>query len=510
MGKKEKVSQKSDGFKSRWGFIFAAMGSAIGLGNIWKYPTVAYESGGGSFLIPYLVAILVAGIPLLILEFNIGNKFRAGSAPEALKRLHPKLEFIGWFQTLIAFIVPIYYSAVIAWIVYYLGSAFTQAWGNDTVTFFYGDVLQLADAPSGAFSFGGFNVFLAVLLTLVWLAVLVTVYVGIQKGIERINKIMIPTLLVMFALVVVYSLTLDGAVDGLQQFFAPQWDKIARGDIWIAAFAQVFFSTSIASGIMITYSSYAPKKFDTNANAIITGLGNASVELAAGIGVFAALGFLAIQNSSTVSEVVSAGPGLVFVVYPSILSELPGGIGNVVGVIFYISLLFAGFSSLISLIEVSVSAIKSKFSISRHKAAIIVCIIGYVVSMLIATKSGLYLLDVIDYFSNKIMWVASGIIEIIGVLLVCFITGATATILGHGNENSTIKLPPKFLATLLSIATVLLVYTFVQEVYTAITVPYEGYNQSFLNVWGWGIIAISVVITIIFTLSKSTKTTEVK
>lgn len=502
----EKNDKKSqDGFKTRWGFIFAAMGSAIGLGNIWKYPYVAYENGGGSFLIPYLVAILVAGIPLLILEFNLGSRFRKGSAPAVFKALSPKLEVVGWFQTLIAFIVPIYYSAVIAWVLYFLGASFTQSWGNDTASFFYTDVLNISSPPTGAFDFGGLNLPLVGLLVLVWVAAAVTLFAGVQKGIERVNKVLIPALLVMFAIVVVYSITLDGAVDGLQQFFNPQWDTIMNGEIWVSAFAQVFFSTSICAGIMITYSSYTPKKFDNNSNAIITGLGNASVELAAGIGVFAGLGFLAMQSGVGVDGVVAGGPGLVFTVYPAIISQLPAGVGTVVAVVFYLSLLFAGFSSLISLIEVVVAAVKIKFGVSRHKAALLMCAVGLAFSLLIVTNAGLYLLDVIDYFSNKLMWVLSGTVEVVAVLAVCVATGTIAKVLGYGNKYTAIRISPYLLTGLLFVAGVLLVYTFGQEAIVAITTPYGGYDSSFLGVWGWGIVGFAIVSSLVLSLIKPSK-----
>ncbi len=497
-----KDKQSNDGFKTRWGFIFAAMGSAIGLGNIWKYPYVAYENGGGSFLIPYIVAILVAGLPILILEFNIGSKFKSGSAPAAFKALSPKLEFVGWFQTMIAFVVPIYYSAVIAWVLYYLGASFTQAWGSDSSTFFTSDVLNLSSAPSGPFDLGGLNIWLLVLITVVWIGSAITIYAGVQKGIERVNKILIPALLVMFAIVVIYSVTLDGATAGLERFFAPQWDTISDGKIWIAAFAQVFFSTSICAGIMITYASYTPKKFDNNSNAIITGLGNASVELAAGIGIFAGLGFLALQSGVGIDDVAQGGPGLVFEVYPAIISELPAGVGTIVGIVFYLSLLFAGFSSLISLIEVVVSAIKIKFNVSRRRAAIVMCIVGYLLSIFIVTNGGLYVLDVVDYFSNKLMWVASGIMEIIVVVVICIVTGATASLLGYGNNYTAIKIAPKLLLSLLIIAGVILVYTFIQEINVAVTKPYGGYDLSFLRVWGWFILAFSIVASIVLSVVK--------
>ncbi len=494
----------SDGFKSRWGFILAAMGSAIGLGNIWRYPVVAYENGGGAFLIPYLVALFTAGIPVLILEFNLGNKFR-DSAPAILRKINPKLEFLGWLQTFIAIVVPVFYSAIIAWLLYYFAQAFTLSWGEDTSGAFYGEFLKLGDVPSSSFSLGGFNMLIVGLIVLVWVITGGILLMGVEKGIERVNKVMVPTLLFMFGIVVVYSLTLDGAVNGLQQFFAPQWDKLAEPSIWLAAYGQVFFSTSIAAGIMLTYSAYTPKDADLNSNAIITGLGNASVELAAGFGVFAVLGFLALQNSVPVNEVVKGGPGLVFEVYPAILNQLPPVIGPIVGILFYLSLIFAGISSLISLVEVVIASLSEKFNVNRTVTVTAITVILMAASLLIATPAGLYVLDILDHFINSYIWQTSGAIQCLIVVLIIVFGKKVVELLGHGNEHSVIKVNPNFLATVLILTGTLLTYFIIKGVLADIDpkTVYGGYPSHMINVWGWGTVALGVVFALVLTVLPS-------
>lgn len=488
----------NEGFHTKWGFLLAAMGSAIGLGNIWRYPVVAYENGGGAFLIPYLVAIFTAGIPLLILEFNLGNKFR-GSAPLTFKKLHPKLEFIGWLQTFICFIIPIFYSAVIAWLIYYTFNAINLGWGSNPEAFYYDSFLQISAVPESVFGLGGINWLIAGLITAVWVITLAISLGGVHNGIERVNKIMVPSLLVMFAIVVIYSCTLPGASVGLQKFFQPQWSSLTDPKIWLAAYGQVFFSTSIAAGIMITYSSYTPKGSDLNTNAVITGLGNSSVELAAGFGVFAALGFLATASGVGVDDVVTGGPGLVFTVYPSILNNMPM-FGGIIGLLFYVSLLFAGFSSLISVVEVVIASIKSKFAISRTNAVLVVGIPLFVLSLLIGTRSGLYLLDIFDYYLNTLMWIPSGLIEIVGIILVVVILKRTKDVLCHGNLSSKLHIPATLEISLLSITAILLSYFTIKGVFDTFKQGYGSYPSFFTNFWGLGMFFLGIIIIIIMTL----------
>src|SRR5690625_1157363 len=251
---------------TRAGFILAALGSAIGLGNIWRFPYVAYDNGGGAFFIPYLVALLTAGIPILIMEYSMGHKYR-GSAPLTFRRINKHSEFIGWWGVFVAFVISTYYSVIVAWSISYSIFAIDLSWTKDTQSFFINDYLQLADPGD----FGGFVPGVFIPLLIVWVIVLGILYRGVRRGIEIANRVMIPTLIVIFLILVIRAITLPGAIDGLEAFFKPDFSEIMNGTVWVAAYGQIFFSLSIAFAIMITYSSYLSKDSDLTNNAFIVG-----------------------------------------------------------------------------------------------------------------------------------------------------------------------------------------------------------------------------------------------
>jgi neurotransmitter:Na+ symporter, NSS family len=423
--------EKRQQFSSRYGFILAAVGPAVGLGNIWRFPAVAYENGGGAFFLPYLFALLTAGIPLLIMEFTIGHKYR-GSAPLSFFRINKKAEWLGWWQVLISFVICSYYAVIIAWAVKYTIYSFGTQWGSDPSGFLFGSVLKLSEKPG---EIGGLVPGIVIPLLFVWGVTLLVLYRGVSKGIEKLNKIFIPTLVVMFMIIVVRALTLDGAADGLNAFFKPNWDMILNVKVWVAAYGQIFFSLSIGFAIMITYSSYLPKKSDINNNAFITGFANSGFELLAGIGVFAALGFMANQQGVPVDEVVSSGIGLAFVVFPSIINEFPG-MNGLFGVLFFLSLVFAGMTSLISIVETFVAGVQEKSQVSRTKAVLTGGLTATVSSLLFATNGGLYLLDVVDYFINNFGVVTAGLVEL---LLMAWFFKGLGGLQKHANEISDIR-----------------------------------------------------------------------
>src|SRR5699024_3997769 len=248
--------------RSQWGtragFILAAIGSAVGLGNIWRFPAEAYANCGGAFFIPYLFALLTAGIPILIMEFTMGHKYR-GSAPLTYRRINKKTEFVGWWGVMVAFVISTYYSVIVAWAMSYAVFSFNLSWSEDTEAFLITDYLNATIDPGQARSF-----VLSVLihLILVWIIVLFILCRGVKKGIEMTNRIFFPCLLVIFLIIVIRPVKLPGAIDGLESFFKPDFSTIADPDVWVAAYGQIFFSMSIAFAIMITYSSYLPRKTD--------------------------------------------------------------------------------------------------------------------------------------------------------------------------------------------------------------------------------------------------------
>ena len=477
---------------TRAGFVLAAIGSAVGLGNIWRFPATAYANGGGSFFLPYLIALLTAGIPLLILEFTIGHKYR-GSAPLSLGRISRKGgEWVGWWQVVVSFIISSYYSVIIAWAIAYTWFSFNLKWGDDTGAFFGNDFAQFADTTPGSFNGLVWQVFLP--LVIVWIVVFIVLFKGVRKGIEVANKFFIPLLVILFGIIVIRAVTLPGAAEGLNAFFTPDWGEIGKGSVWVAAYGQIFFSLSIAFGIMIAYSSYLPKKSDITNNAFITGFANSGFELLAGIGIFSALGFMAQSQGVEVDKVVDGGVNLVFVVLPQIINTLPA-FKEPFAVLFFLSIIFAGLSSLISIVEAYVSAVQDKFNITRKKAVLFGAGLSAIISLVYASRGGLYFLDNVDHYVNQYGIALAGLVE---VILVAWVFRKLDVLQKHANEISDIKLGIWYKACLGVITPIVLGYMMVKSIIEDIQNPYGGYEWSFLAV-GIVITILAIVIGIIFT-----------
>jgi len=486
--------------RSQWGtragFVLAAIGSAAGLGNIWRFPAVAYENGGGAFFIPYLFALLTAGIPILILEFTMGHKYR-GSAPLTYRRMNKSVEGIGWWAVLVAFVISTYYSVIIAWAISYSIFSFNLSWGEDTEGFLFGDYLKLAEAPG---QFGSLVPGVLIPLIIVWIIVLGVLSRGVKRGIEIANRIMIPTLIVVFTIIVIRAITLPGALSGLDAFFKPDFTQILSGEVWVAAYGQIFFSLSIAFAIMITYSSYLPKKSDITNNAFITGFSNSGFELLAGIGVFSVLGFMATQQGVAIDDVVAGGVGLAFVVFPAIINEFPF-FREFFGLLFFLSLVLAGLTSLISIIETYVAGVSEKFNISRTKSVLFGGGLAALISFIFATQGGLFFLDAADYFINQFGVAALGLVE---VVLIAWILRKLGPFKEHANAISDIRLGSWWTISLGFITPIVLGYmmfdllrTNILKLFPTDTGNYEGYPDSFILWGGWSIAIAALVIGIL-------------
>ena len=286
------MEENREQWGTKMGFILAAIGSAVGLGNIWRYPYVVYSSGGGAFLIPYFFAIFTAGIPLLILEYGMGHKFR-GSTPLSLARANKKFEWFGWWAIISSSIILCYYSMILSWAMKYLTLSFNKGWGEDANAFFYNDFLKLSSSP---LSIDKIIVSVLIGIAIIWLMNWFICYKGVKVGIEKMNKILLPCLLVIMIIIVIRGVTLEGAEVGLNRLFTPDWEKVKDPKVWISAYGQVFFSLSIGTGIMMTYSSYLPRKTDINNSAFMTVFANCGFEFLCAIGVFAILGIMATKE----------------------------------------------------------------------------------------------------------------------------------------------------------------------------------------------------------------------
>ncbi|ENV70898.1 sodium-dependent transporter [Acinetobacter towneri] len=425
------MTDSRESWSARSGFIIAAIGSAVGLGNIWRFPYVAYENGGGAFLIPYLIAIFAAGLPLLFLDYAVGHKYRK-APPTAYKKLMNS-EALGWWQVMVTLLIGIYYASVLSWAGSYMFYSIGQQWGTDTEKFFFTSYLQNGEGL--AF---GFVPTLFIGLVIVWTVVMFILYGGVKKGVELSNKIFMPLLVILFSILVVQALRLPGAVDGLNAFFTPNWEAMANYKVWLAAFGHIFFSLSVGFGIMLTYSSYLKPKTNLTGSGLVVALANSSFEILAGIGIFAALGFMAYSAGSSVDEVVSGGIGLAFIAFPKIISSLGAG-GDLFGFLFFASLTVAGVTSMVSILQVPIAAFQDKLGWSRKRAVTIIAGGSAIVStILFSTHSAITFVDIIDYFANNIGIVGGGLLSII--LVTWFRRPLLKELQQHVNQYSSIKL----------------------------------------------------------------------
>ncbi len=471
------------------GFILSAIGSAVGLGNIWRFPGVAYENGGGAFLIPYLIALLTAGIPILFLDYAIGHRFR-GAAPTAFRRLGGGsgrwMESLGWFQVTIAFVIGLYYTVVIAWSLSFFVFSFDLRWGDDPAAFLTGEYLQTGDPGFSLEFVPGVLIPLAI----VWVLAIVVLAAGVAKGLQRVNVIALPVLVIAFLILVVRALFLDGAADGLSALFTPDWAALADPNVWIAAYSQIFFSLSIAFGIMITYASYRKRRSNLTTPGLVVAFSNSSFEILAGIGVFATLGFFAFSQGVTIDELEGlTGVGLSFVTFPAIVSQMPGG--PLFGCLFFGSLTLAGFTSLVSVLQVVSAAVQEKFGLSTRRAALSVGIVSAILSMLIfSTTTGLLALDVVDQWANNIGIVASAILT---TVLVLWVARKGPELRYHLDALSTFRVGRVWIFLVSVLAPVVLGYMLVSRIVVLVTEGYGGLPPWYLLVFGWGTVLVLVV-----------------
>ena len=399
--------------KNEWGsnlsFLLAMIGSAVGLGNIWRYPYVLYSNGGGAFFIPYIVAILIMGIPFLILEYGVGYNFKS-SFPKAVKSISKKWEYLGWFLPVAVFMILIYYSAILGWDGFYVIISAFKGWGADPNAYFTGSFLQANDTLGGL---GTFVPFVAIAMLVGWIIMWVISHTDLEKGLGRVSKVLVPLLFAIMIFIVLFSLTLPGAGIGLAELYNPDWSLLLNFNIWMAAFGQMIFSLSLGMSIAFTYASYTKDDSDLVSNALWVTVANCGFENFAAIGVFSILGYMSLQSGVAVPDLVTQGTGLVFIVYPTVFNVL-GDWASVIGPLFFFTVYLAGLTSILSTIEPLSFSIQNKFGWSRNKTMTVLCVFGAAVSMIYATAMGSYILGIADTFVNQIA-------ILIGVIFECIV-----------------------------------------------------------------------------------------
>ena len=393
---------------SRISFLFAMIGAAVGLGNIWRFSYVLYTNGGGTFFIPYFVAIAIMGIPFLILEYGIGFSFK-DSFSRIVKKIDKRLEYVAWMLVLFVFCIVIYYVVILSWDLVYLISSLTFAWGADTTSYF-----ASVGGGSDWSAAGTLIIPTAIGVILMWLVLWYISHQNVEKGIGKVSKILIPILFIIMGIIVFYSFTLPGHMIGIDSLLRPNWRMLLDQNIWIAAFAQIIFSLSMGQAIALTYASYLPKNSRLTDNVLIVVAANSFFEIFTAFGVFSILGYMSLHTGTALSKLVAQGTGLVFIVFPMIFNVM-GPIARILAPLLFLAILFAGVTSLLGFFEPMLSSMSIKFNMSRRKTATMLTAIGCPLSLLLTSGIGSFLVRNMDSFINQF-----GILLLIAVQCIIF------------------------------------------------------------------------------------------
>lgn len=447
-------------WSSRLVFLMAMIGAAVGLGNIWRYSYVVYDNGGGAFLIPYLVSIVVMALPFLFLEYGMGFKFKT-SLPLIFKKIKPKFEFVGWFIALTSFLVLSYYVVIIGWDLIYFILSFFKGWGSNPDFFLTNTLLQSTSSFKGLT-----NIIWPIVLTLVfiWGLTWLVSHKNLNDGIGRFTQFIIPLLIILMGAIVVFSLFLTGSNIGLTHLLTPNWNALFDFNIWLAAFGQILFSLDLGWGVIATYSSYLPDDSKLIHNGLIVVFVNCAFEFFTALGVFSILGFMSFTQGIPLSQVVTHGIGLIFVAFPTVFNNM-GWYAYLIGPVFFLCIFLAGMTTAISCLEPLSLAITKKFNISRSKIVTILCTIGFLTSLLFATGTGSYLLNMFDLFLNEFAIV-------MGIIVQCIIFAwfyNLDTMLKAINNNSSIRMGKTWKLLIKYIVPAIFFIIWLEGIYTLIS-----------------------------------------
>ena len=390
------IKKQRASWSGKWAFILAAAASAVGLGNMWRFPYLAAKYGGGTFLLTYVVLVFTFGVSLLLLETALGRK-TGQSAIGAFKAFGKKYAFIGILASAVPFIITPYYCIIGGWVTKYTAAYLVNgpealADGGD---FFTGFI------TSNAESYIWMLVFMAIVFVIVGL--------GVKGGIEKANLFMMPALIIMAVAIAIYTLTMPGAVEGALYYLTPDFSKFSP-ELVIGALGQMFYSLSLAMGIMITYGSYMQKSDNLEQSVRRIELFDTGYAFLAGLMIVPAA-FVAMGSAEAVAS--KSGPSLMFVILPTVFDQM-GGIASIMGFLFFLLVVFAALTSSISLTETCVSIVQDSAHITRKKALIVSMAFIFVMAMIVnmgycqlafiePLGPGSTILDFLDFISNSVM-----------------------------------------------------------------------------------------------------------
>ena len=385
------ANEKRSSFTGKLGFVLAAAGSAVGLGNIWRFPYLAAKYGGGIFLFTYILLAVTLGFSLMTAEIAIGRKTGL-SVVGAFTKLNKKFSFLGYLAALVPAIILPYYSVIGGWVTKYLvafcsGNGISAAGDN-----YFGEFITSTGKPIGWF------------LIYIGLTALV-VLLGVEKGIEKVSKVMMPVLVILTLIIAGYGLTIPGAIDGVIYYLKPDFSKFS-GTTVLAAMGQLFYSMSLAMGIMVTYGSYMKKEVNLESSVSQIEIFDTGIAFLAGLMIIPAT----YAFSGGAPEALGKGPSLMFATLPKVFETMAGG--QIIGALFFLLVLFAALTSSISLMETVVSIVCDKLKWGRKTSISVVSVFSIVMGLLSClgysawdtfTIIKMQMLDFFDFITNSVM-----------------------------------------------------------------------------------------------------------
>jgi len=484
------MSTKENTWSSHFFFILATLGASVGLGNLWRFPYMAFENGGGSFFIPFVICYFLVALPIIFLEFGMGF-WSKGSAATAFKKLSSKTTWIGWWILINTFVIVCYYSVIMGWCLQYSVHSIGQDWGSDTTGFFYNEIVQIS---ASAMEIGGISLQSIISLVVLWTITFIILKNGI-KNLSRFLLISVPIPIILIIVLAYRGVSLPGGMSGLSYFLKPDPEKLFSLNVWSAAASQVILSLGIGMSQMVAYSSRRKKSNHNVKSAFALISGDFLFSLFAGIAVFATYGAMQANLGIDVSQATGEfreldSLSVAFITYPAAISSLP--FASIWGALFFFMLVLLGIDSLFAVVEANMTDLEKLFPrISRQKLIGAFCCLAFIGGLPFATGAGLYWLDIVDH------WVGYyAIFSIVILQCIIFANSSKFEDLAKSlnfNIKSSLYLIWRFLlrAVLPLIFLGFLVSNFIEE----IEEPYGGgtYSDSLLLYLGWGVMILTII-----------------
>jgi NSS family neurotransmitter:Na+ symporter len=468
-------------------FVLATIGAAVGLGNLWRFPSMAYQYGGAAFYLPYIVCYLLVGLPVIYLEFGMGL-WSKGSVAQSFKKQNSRSTWIGWWILINSCIIVFYYTCVMAWSLQYTIYSLNETWGNDTRDFFFSKVLHLTNSP---LEIGSFGVPTVIALAVIWAVVYFSLKSGV-KGLSRILLVTVPVPLLLLIVMAIRGLSLPGGIDGAKYFLVPDLHKILNINVWSAAASQMLLALSLGMGQMVAYSSMRKDSSKIMGSGLALIFGDFIFSFFSGIVVFATLGAMLLNTGQTIDTFGISGPSLAFVTYPAAISALP--FAPVWGFLFFLMLVLIGIDSVFAVVEANLTDLTSVFpKVHKNKLLLIFCIICFAGGLLFTTGSGMLWLDIVDH------WVGNFAIFSI-IFLQCIVFGHSKRIkeigshLGNWFQNHVLKIWRIWLAWVLPL---LIVIILTSQFVINFSKPYGNYPWNSILIGGWGVMILVVCCALI-------------